>query len=62
MEEEDKIIFLCRLKVMVEVEVEIAVWGWNKLWSKGTRSKCNRKPSPRAKANASGSLKFNLFQ
>lgn len=28
MEEEAKISFFCRHKVMVEVDIEVAVWGW----------------------------------
>lgn len=61
MEEEAKISFLFRLKV-VQVEVEVAVYGWKDLWPKGIRRTFNRRPSPRAKSNASGSLKVNLLQ
>lgn len=63
MEEEAKISFLFRLKVVqVEVGVEVAVYGWEDLWPKGIRRRFNRRPSPRATSNASGSLTVNLLQ
>lgn len=34
MEEEAKISFFCRHKVMVEVDIEVAVWGWEDFWPK----------------------------